>query len=98
MTTVVEAAPSSADRRLERRVRTLKTARIAFNFGRSVFDCTLRNLSPSGALLEVASTAGIPSQFEILVPRDGIRRTCTVRWMTQRLMGVHFDDAAQKAA
>ncbi len=97
MTTVVEAAQERADRRSERRMRTLKAARIAFNLGHSVFDCTVRNLSASGALLEVASTVGIPRQFEIVMDRSGRGRPCSVRWMTQRMMGVRFDDLAQKA-
>jgi hypothetical protein len=97
MMTVVDAAQDGAGRRSERRLRTLKAARIAFNLGRSVFDCTVRNLSPSGALLEVASTVGIPLRFEILMDQGGKRRTCSVRWKTQRLVGVHFDNIAQKA-
>ena len=44
----------------ERRVRTLKRARIIFNNGFAVFDCTLRNISPSGALIDIPSMLGIP--------------------------------------
>ncbi len=94
MTTVVETAHERAERRSERRSRTLKTARIVFNLGRSVFDCTIRNLSPSGALIQVQSVVGIPEQFEIVIDDGAARRPCNVRWRTGRLMGVHFDKAA----
>ncbi len=98
MMTVVETAHDSAERRSERRMRTLKEAKIVFNLGHSVFDCRLRNLSPSGALIEVASMVGIPMHFDVIFDRGALRRACSVRWHTDRLMGVQFNDAAQKAA
>ena len=98
MTTVVETAHDGVDRRSERRMRTLKAAEIVFNLGHSVFDGTLRNISPSGALIEVPSMLGIPMRFEIIMDHGAMRRACTVRWHTGRMMGVHFDDAVQKAA
>ena len=97
MTTVVETAHEGAERRSERRLRTLKAAKIVLNRGRSVFDCTIRNLSPSGALIQVPSMVGIPERFEIVMGGGATHRPCCVRWRTGRLMGVHFD-AVQKAA
>ena len=68
-----------------------------FNHGQSVFDCKVRNLSPSGALIEVPSMVGIPAQFEIVL--DGTtRRACAVLWRTGCKMGVRFDGAEHKAA
>lgn len=96
--TTVEAAQKSAERRSERRSRTLKAARIVFNLGRSVFDCTVRNISPSGALLEVQSMVGIPAQFEIIMDQGATRRACSVRWSGRRMLGVQFGDTGQKAA
>lgn len=84
------------DRRSERRLRALKHARIIFNNGYGVFDCVIRNLSPGGALLDLPSMLGVPSHFDIVI--DAARRPCTVRWHTDHLMGVHFDDAVAKAA
>ena len=98
MMTVTESAQEGADRRSERRMRTLKAAKIVFNLGQSVFDCKVRNLSPSGALLEVPSMVGMPLDFQIMMAEGTPRRTCSVRWRTGRLMGVHFDSAVHKAA
>jgi hypothetical protein len=98
MTTDIEPAPARADRRAERRMRTLKAAKIVLNGGRSVFDCTIRNISPNGALIEVPSMLGIPAQFEIVLDQGATRRSCKIRWRTERMMGVHFGDAEQKAA
>jgi hypothetical protein len=98
MTTVGDAAQEHAERRAERRMRTLKRARIVFNHGQSVFDCTIRNLSPGGALIEVPSMQGMPMQFEIAMGEITERRPCSVQWRTERMMGVRFDDGAKKAA
>ena len=89
---------SEAERRAERRIRTLKRARIIFNNGYSVFDCTVRNISSGGALLDIPNLLGIPSHFDIEMDAARARRPCTVRWHTDHLMGVQFDDAKAKAA
>lgn len=89
-------ARTEAERRGQRRLRTLKGGKIVLNAGHSTIDCTVRNLSPSGALLEVQSVVGIPGQFDIIFDNGATRHTCTVRWRTQRLLGVHFVEAAQK--
>ena len=87
------------EHRRERRMRVLKMARIVFNGGYSVYDCRVKNLSESGALLEMASLLGIPNRFEIaLDPTATSRRLCTVMWRTDRLMGVAFDQAVGKGA
>ena len=41
---------------------------------------------------------GIPSHFDIIIDAPLPRRPCMVRWHTDHLMGIQFDDAAQKAA
>jgi hypothetical protein len=87
---------TAPDHRRERRMRMLKTARVVFNGGYSVFDCRVKNLSQSGALLEVSNVLGIPAHFEIALD-GGARRPCTVMWRTERLMGVAFDAGAGKA-
>jgi hypothetical protein len=91
-------ATGGPENRRERRMRVLKTARIVFNGGYTVYDCRVKNLSTNGALLELANVLGIPKNFEISLDGTSARRPCTVMWRTDRLMGVSFDDAAGKAA
>ena len=81
------------ENRRERRMRVLKSARIIFNGGYSVFDCRVRNLSSGGALLQMPSLLGIPLHFEIALDGSAKHRPCTVMWRTDTLMGVAFDDA-----
>ncbi|MEX0851731.1 MAG: PilZ domain-containing protein [Bauldia sp.] len=83
------------EQRRERRVRVLKSGRIIFNGGYTVFDCRVRNLSTGGAMLEMPSLLGIPRQFDLVID-IGQRHPCTVMWRTNTLMGVAFDDAERK--
>jgi hypothetical protein len=82
-----------ADRRASRRARTLKGGRIILNGGYSVFACTVRNMSETGALLQLGETTGIPTHFDLEVEPGRPTRKCTVRWRSQTAVGVSFDDA-----
>ena len=86
------------ENRRERRMRVLKSARIIFNGGFSVYDCRVRNLSSGGAMIEMPSMLGIPAHFEIAMDSSGKHRPCTVMWRTNTFMGVAFDDAGGQAA
>jgi hypothetical protein len=76
------------NRRRQERHRTLKTGKIIFNHKTSVVDCTIRNVSDTGACLQVDSVRGIPNAFELLM--DGIQRSCIVKWTSAKRMGVSF--------
>jgi PilZ domain len=75
--------------RIATRHRVLKAAII--RFGGVAVDCTIRNLSTTGALLEVSSSVRIPAEFTLFVPSDGLRLPCVLVWRTEYRMGVHFD-------
>lgn len=78
------------ERRRKPRVRTLKSARILFNHHHSVIDCTVRNLSPFGACLHVASAIGIPERFDVIFDADHSIRPCRVIWHKEKQLGVEF--------
>jgi hypothetical protein len=68
------------------RHRVLKAATISFGGG--AISCTVRNLSDSGASLEVASPIGIPDTFAIGI--EGGARRCRVIWRKEKRIGVRF--------
>ncbi len=78
------------ERRREPRVRTLKSARILLNHHRSVIDCTVRNLSLSGACLDVPTTIGIPECFDVIFNADNSIRACRMVWHKEKQLGVEF--------
>ncbi|MGV8936921.1 MAG: PilZ domain-containing protein [Allorhizobium sp.] len=71
------------------RHKTLKSGRLAFNNGHSAIDCTIRNLSETGAKAVVTSTVGIPD-LVTLVFDGGEKRECEVSRRTLVELGLHF--------
>jgi hypothetical protein len=53
-------------------------------------DCTVRNLSGTGAALDVSSPVGIPDHFTLSVQVDGTHLACTVVWRKEKRIGVRF--------
>jgi PilZ domain len=60
------------------RQRVLKSATIEFH--RSAFSCAVRNLSESGAALDVPSSVGIPDEFQLVIQANQVTRHCRVIW------------------
>lgn len=75
-------------RKLPRR-RTLKAGSITLNHDGSV-DCRVRNQSPIGACLKLASQLGIPDDFVLVVETDHVKAPCHVVWRTAMRLGVAF--------
>jgi len=81
------------ERRAAPRHRVLKHGTLAFRDGGAI-DCTVRNLSETGAALEVVTPLFIPDRFTLVVPSDQLRRPCHVAWRKDRRIGVAFDPQA----
>jgi hypothetical protein len=71
------------------RHRVLKRGSITFNGGG--IDCTVRNLSSSGAGLDVASPIGLPQSFTLVIEADHFIRRCHPVWRSEKRIGVAFD-------
>ena len=78
-----------AETRIAPRRRTLKAGTI--EFGGDGIDCTVRNLSDSGAALEVVTPLFIPDRFTLLVPSEHLKRPCHIVWRKEKRIGVTFD-------
>jgi hypothetical protein len=78
------------EKRLAPRRNTVIPATIIYNAGRTKTECIIRNLSESGAKLEIRSSiASIPNTFDLIAP--GHRpHPCRVMWRTLKEMGVQF--------
>lgn len=74
--------------RAARRQRVLKSASIEFDGG--VIDCVIRNISETGAALEVASPLDIPETFDLVISGDHASRPCKVAWRKDKRIGVAF--------
>jgi hypothetical protein len=77
------------ERRRAMRNRVFKFGSIGFNRAGSI-ECRVRNLSTSGACLEVASQVGIPDDFVLAIRHDRLKQPCRVVWRDANRMGVEF--------
>ena len=83
----------SEEHRAATRQRELKGGRIVINGGFSTFQCTVRNLSETGARLKVSGIVGIPDTFQLAMD-DGRRFDCIAVWKTEFEIGVQFTPLA----
>jgi PAS domain-containing protein len=79
------------ERRHQERHRTLKGGKIVFNNKKFIFDCLVRDLSPSGACLQVNSSNGLPQTFDLLIDGESAIRPCRLIWLTDTRAGIEFD-------
>jgi hypothetical protein len=81
-------SPSDARRAI--RVRTFLQARISYGEGAISTECTVSQLSDTGARLTVASTVALPDVFDIAVPQRGISRRAKQVWRNDDQVGIDF--------
>jgi hypothetical protein len=79
---------SMEERRKKPRQRVFKAGTIEFDD--SGVDCTIRNLSPDGATLDVASPIGIPHEITLNIASSNKRQNCRIVWRNEQRIGVVF--------
>jgi hypothetical protein len=71
------------------RAKVLKPGSAEFNG--SAVHCMVRNISATGALLESAEAARIPTDFVLVLPFEGVRKPCHLVWRKNRKIGLRFE-------
>ena len=79
----------SDEHRQDPRHRTFKGGSILFGSMASV-DCLIRNLSQTGACLELKEFVGVPDNFTLLIRPELLKRSCEVAWRSELKIGVMF--------
>ena len=82
------------DKRKNQRRRVLKEGKIVFVDALSVIDCTIRDMSPEGARLLIASSMGVPDTFYLYEKSTGLLHPTSVVWRQTNALGVKFDGPA----
>jgi hypothetical protein len=85
------------DRRKEQRWPALLGATIAFDRGFGTAECTVRNSSPTGALIKLHGTAFVPEQFELAIARRERAYLVRRRWRREGEIGVEIESVRPKA-
>jgi hypothetical protein len=76
------------DKRKAARRTVLKTGRI--RFGKTTENCTVRDMSATGASIEVADAMNVPDRFSLVLEMEAAARKCEVVWRRERQLGVKF--------
>ena len=63
----------------------------AIQFAHGTINCLIRDISISGAALEVTNTHDIPERFNLVFKADGTHIPCHVVWRREERIGVAFD-------
>ena len=63
----------------------------SITFGGSGIDCLVRNISDTGAALEVENQIGIPPRFDLVIATDHFARGCRVIWRKEKRIGIVFN-------
>jgi hypothetical protein len=60
-------------------------------FAGSTINCLIRNMTISGAALDVTNPHDIPERFNLVFKADGTDIPCHVIWRREERIGVAFD-------
>lgn len=63
----------------------------AIQFAGNTVNCLVRNMSISGAALDVTNPHDIPERFSLVFKADGTHIPCHVIWRQEERIGVAFD-------
>ena len=82
------------DKRASNRRRTVLKARMLFNNRSSVLDCTVRDLSDTGAQLTLADVSALPHEFELEICSKDVLVQARVMWSRGKNHRVRFVQAS----
>jgi hypothetical protein len=80
----------SVERRRDVRTRAMLRGKIVFNGGYCTMDCTVLDVSPSGARLQLSDWVHVPERFELRLPYGPQRRAALVR-IRGATAGIRFE-------
>jgi hypothetical protein len=80
-----------ADRRTKQRNQTFKFGMITFGSDRRL--CVVKNISPTGAMIELENTLEIPEEFTLAIEADAFTHVCRVARKRPKQIAVNFDSS-----
>jgi hypothetical protein len=83
-------APRPEDSRSARRNRVLMDGAVVYAQGARSLDCTIRDLSETGARVRLSGPEPVPEQIMLIQMRTGIAYEATVAWARGRDLGLTF--------
>jgi hypothetical protein len=78
----------TTENRSQQRRRVLKAGKILFAHGACMLDCTIKNISEHGAMLQIESSVSVPDQFQLYEPSRLLLHEVRVVRRASRLLGI----------
>lgn len=78
-----------SESRIAPRKRILKSGTIDLGAGGTIA-CAVKNLSETGAALEVSTPLFIPERFKLVIDTEHIDRPCEIVWRKEKRIGIAF--------
>lgn len=75
------------------RSRSFLKGRVLFNGGLTSLECLVRDLSATGARLEISASITLPDRFDLYLPHRDTTYKVYIQWRRDDQLGVAFDTA-----
>ena len=85
------------DKRIAPRQKVLKAAKIISMDNKTVLDCTVRNLSDTGAQLVIEKNVSVPDEFQFFLANGDTVRDAVLAWHRGDRVGVKFKGESRPA-
>jgi len=79
------------------RNRVLKSAKIVHLSNWSLVDCTIRDISDTGAKLIIGDQFAVPNEFRFLISSENTIRNAKVVWRRGDMIGITFTSEKTRA-
>jgi hypothetical protein len=89
---------SETEGRTANRTRSFLRGEIVHSNGNSRTECTVRDLSDTGARIEAPPSVTVPEYFDLVIPQRNIRHRARIVWRHQAELGLTFEDILQQPA
>jgi len=76
------------EKRQRQRRRVLRTGRILFANGACILDCTIKNITEHGAMLQIDHAGSVPDEFQLYEPTKLLLHEARVVRRANHMVGV----------
>ena len=87
-----------AEKRSNQRRRVLKDGKVVVQPPMGMVDVKIRDLSESGAKLEISATQKLPAKFDLVFVSEELLILSELMWRKGNFVGVHFCGPTRKIA
>ena len=79
------------EKRSSPRMRSFLKGRVLFNGGQTSLECLIRDISSTGARLELSASITLPDRFDLYLPHRETTSKVHIQWRRGSQVGVAFE-------